>query len=346
MKNFSTGLVALMHVLKKKLNPARYQGSPNKSVHFEGWYFKMIDYNECCLYAVIPGVFINRNNTDSHSFIQIFDGINNHSCYFRFPIDDFQSRDNVFDIQINANHFSSEKMVLDLKNASFEIHGELQFTDLISWPGTIISPGIMGWYTWVPFMECYHAIVSLHHKIHGALSINRKQIDFSKGTGYTEKDWGKSFPDAWIWCQCNHFNETHVGFTGSIAIIPWIRRPFPGFIFGLWYQGRLYRFATYTGAKLVHLEINDKQVTFMIKQKQLSLEVTAYQQKTGFLQAPTINGMTHQISETLQSIIEVKLTSGTGFGKRILFNDVGRHAGFETGGNVHRLMEMYQKNNH
>ena len=27
--------------------------------------------------------------------------------------------------------------------------------------------GIMGWYRFVPFMQCYHGVVSLNHKLNG-----------------------------------------------------------------------------------------------------------------------------------------------------------------------------------
>lgn len=333
----------MINFLKKKLNPTCYQGINNHSQHFEGWYFKIIDKNERQLYAIIPGVFIDKNKFDSHSFIQIFDGVNNKSYYYKFPIKDFRSKDYVFNIQINSNYFSSNQLVLDLKNSFFEIHGELHFTDLTLWPKTLIEPGIMGWYTWVPFMECYHGIVSLDHKIQGSLSINGQNVDFSNGQGYTEKDWGKSFPETWIWCQSNHFNTMNVSFTGSIAIIPWIRKPFLGFIFGLWHKDKLYRFTTYSGAKLIHFEIDDRKVYYVIKQKRLILEITANRSESGFLQAPTINGMTHRIFETIKSTLEIKLSYESNTRNEIILNDIGRHAGFEMAGDVQRLLEMHKK---
>ena len=334
----------MIKYLKKKLNPICYQGKDNNSQHFEGWYFKIIDKNERHLYAIIPGIFIDKNNHDSHSFIQIFDGVNNQSYYYKFPIKDFSSKKDVFNIQINSNYFSSNQLVLDLKNSSFEISGELNFTDLTKWPKTLIAPGIMGWYTWVPFMECYHGIVSLDHKIQGYLSINGQNVDFSNGQGYTEKDWGKSFPEAWIWCQSNHFDSKNVSFTGSIAIIPWIRKPFLGFIFGLWHNGKIYRFTTYSGAKLIHFEIDKKKVDIIIKQKRLLLEISANLVEAGYLQAPTVNGMTRRISETIKSHVEIKLSCESSTGNEIILQDVGRNAGFEMAGDLQRLLEMYNKN--
>jgi len=81
----------MITLFKKKLNPAWYQGNKNNSRHFEGWYFKIVDKDEHNVYAIIPGVFIDKEKTDSHSFIQIFNGSNNESYYFRFPIEYYEA---------------------------------------------------------------------------------------------------------------------------------------------------------------------------------------------------------------------------------------------------------------
>ena len=103
----------MLNSLRKKLNPPCYQGL-NNSQHFEGWYFKIIDNTEKHLFAIIPGIFIDRNKTDSHSFIQIFNGANNQTYYFRFPVEDFSSEESTFNIEINSNSFSSNLLILDL----------------------------------------------------------------------------------------------------------------------------------------------------------------------------------------------------------------------------------------
>lgn len=332
-----------MNFIQRKLNPSCYQGTKNNRPHFEGWYFKIADQQEGHLYAIIPGVFIDKNKQDSHSFIQILNGTNNAFHYLKFPIQDFLSKDYTFDIQINSNRFSADKIVLDVADSSLEMNGELRFSNLTPWPGSFISPGIMGWYSWVPFMECYHGIVSLDHEIRGSLSINRRDVDFSNGRGYTEKDWGKSFPEAWIWCQSNHFSSMPVSFTGSMAVIPWIGKPFLGFIFGLWVENRLYRFTTYTGAKLIHLEMDDSKVGWTIKQNKTVLDVTVNRSEGSLLHAPTGKGMSHRIAETLKSTVEIKLSHCSEIGNEVVFQDTGRHAGFEIVGNLQRLFKMVQK---
>lgn len=45
----------------------------------------------------------------------------------------------------------------------------------------------MGPFAFVPFMECYHGIVSMDHIIQGELEIDGATVDFSNGRGYMEK---------------------------------------------------------------------------------------------------------------------------------------------------------------
>ncbi|MPN29068.1 hypothetical protein SDC9_176516 [bioreactor metagenome] len=84
----------------------------------------------------------------------------------------------------------------------------------------LLNAGIMGWYRFVPFMECYHGVVSLTHNLNGKIYINNEVHNFKDGKGYIEKDWGSSMPSAWIWMQSNHFNENNSSFMLSIANIP------------------------------------------------------------------------------------------------------------------------------
>jgi hypothetical protein len=84
-------------------------------------------------------------------------------------------------------------------------------------------------------MECYHGVLSFDHGITGQLTVNGEIFDFNGGRGYIEKDWGQAFPKAWIWMQSNHFEQPGTCLTASVAIIPWLRSAFSGFVVGLWH---------------------------------------------------------------------------------------------------------------
>ncbi len=46
----------------------------------------------------------------------------------------------------------------------------------------------MGWYRFLPFMECYHGVISLTHNLKGKIIVDNKIFAFENGKGYIEKD--------------------------------------------------------------------------------------------------------------------------------------------------------------
>ena len=52
----------------------------------------------------------------------------------------------------------------------------------------------MGWFGWLPIMECYHGVVSLDHAIEGQITMDGNAINLTGGRGYMEKTGGAPFP--------------------------------------------------------------------------------------------------------------------------------------------------------
>ena len=100
------------------------------------------------------------------------------------------------------------------------IYGDIGYYDSININTSKYSPNIMGPFSYVPFMECNHAIISMKNKINGEIVINDSVINFNGGIGYIEKDYGCSFPKSYIWCQGNSFKNSDTSFMLSIANIP------------------------------------------------------------------------------------------------------------------------------
>ena len=87
------------------------------------------------------------------------------------------------------------------------------------------------------------------------------------------------------------------------------------------------------------------KICLKLRQKELILEIIITRVVGGFLHAPTINGMTHRISESIKSTLEIKLSKTSNGISEIIYNDIGQHAGFEIAGDINRLIEMYNKLN-
>ncbi|MGD2177204.1 MAG: tocopherol cyclase family protein [Anaerolineae bacterium] len=325
--------------LRQVLHPAWYQGRGKKPPYFEGWYYKLIDSSEQLRLAVIPGIFRSADPEESHAFVQVLDGASGKATYHEYAVEAFQAAERTLDIQVGPNRFTLEQISLHIEAPERSVIGSLQFAALTPWPVTLTSPGVMGWFAWVPLMQTYHGVISLDHAIQGSLTVNGKPIDFSDGRGYIEKDWGRSFPDAWIWMQTNHFDQPGTSLTASIATIPWLRTSFRGFIVGLWHEGALYRFATYTGAQIERLSIGEDEIQAVIMDRGHRLEIKARSAAGGVLRGPTGVDMAGRVPESLRATVTVRLSALGRDGRHLIFEGSGRNAGLEVVGETSRLLK-------
>ena len=55
----------------KLQHPILFQGILKPRNYFEGWYYKVISSDHESMYAIIPGVALNKDYKKSHAFIQI-----------------------------------------------------------------------------------------------------------------------------------------------------------------------------------------------------------------------------------------------------------------------------------
>lgn len=315
-----------MYRLRKIWNPSLYQGKHKKRSYFEGWYFKLISSDQQQVLSVIPGVSFGKKGEDNHAFIQVIDGISCKTHYVRYPLEALHISDQVFEVSLEDNFFSSSMIQLSIFDTAIQLHGTLTFNHSVPFPSSFFNPGIMGPFSFIPFMECYHGIVSVHHEINGSLTYNKLGRSFNQGYGYIEKDWGRSFPEAWIWLQCSHFTHKDVTVMFSMAKIPWLGRSFVGHIAFLRMGDRFYRFATYTGADITHLNIEAQSLSVTLQDRRHSLEINARSNGSGTLKAPKNGLMNREILESINADLTITFKDAQG---NILLKDVGKRAGYE-----------------
>ncbi len=321
-----------LYGLKRLWNPEYFQGYSKTKSYFEGWYFKMVSANGKHRYAFIPGVSLGD---DSHSFVQVIDGTTGSTQYYRFPIEEFYYSTNRFAVWVGPNFFSADSFFVDLGAGENLIIGKGLILNRVEYPIKPLMPGIMGWYRFVPFMECFHGIVSIDHTLLGDFLVGSQIISFTGGKGYIEKDWGKSMPSAWVWTQSNNFsNSPNASFMLSVANIPWMGRSFTGFLGYLYANGNLYRFATYTGAKIKVFETEGDKVRVVIESRKFTIEFIGVKGTRGNLLAPVAGEMSRTIHESIDAIISVKLTDNEGL---VLFEGEAPIAGLELVGDTNAL---------
>lgn len=316
--------------LKSIFHPDQFQGWGKAKSYFEGWYFKVVTADEKRAFAFIPGIAMDENGLQQ-SFIQVLDGKKSTAEYHKFKVSEFIPEFGKFELKLADNFFSIQTLLLNLPTAQ----GKLRFSEPTPWPNEWYSPGIMGPYSFVPFMECYHGILSMNHRVDGQLTIHGETIDFSNGRGYIEKDWGHSFPSAYVWLQTNHFKEYGISVKASVAKIPWLGSSFVGFIAGIWLNDRLIQFTTYNGSKLVKSLADTEKVELIIENKNYRLEILARREKSTQLASPILGFMDGRIEESMTSEIEVQLLDKKN--NVLLLSDTGRNAGLEVAGKVEEI---------
>jgi hypothetical protein len=322
-------------------HPEVYHGRGKKKDYFEGWYFKSVSKDEKNAYAIIVGISITRNKNKSHAFIMIMDARKQLLNYFKYPLSSFCAHKEKFEVNIGKSFFSLNKILLDIDDGKTVINAQIEFKNIVPWPVKRFSPGVMGIYAFIPFLECYHGVLSFNHSINGYVEINNKKKDFTGGKGYIEKDWGSSMPSSWIWMQSNHFDEDGVSLFGSIAKIPWLGSYFTGYIFGLLYDGTLYKFTTYNGAKIKRLKVTEDCIEIIIANKKHVLQIDASRAEGVDLPAPKLGEMTSKVNESLRSRININLFMKDEKDKILIYHGTGRNAGLEFVGDLDELLKGF-----
>jgi len=313
-------------MFRKINNSILFQGSLSNKNYFEGWYYKMVSADGNCSVALIPGISLNTKH--SHSFIQTFVTFKNgdlKTVYLEFDKSNFVASDHPFGLTIAKNDFTESGIDISIDHNEINMQGKLQFTANTKIQTSLFSPSIMGYFSYLTFMECYHGVVSMSHSLAGILTIDGKPIDFSGGKGYIEKDWGKSFPREYVWMQSNHFKNANTSFMFSEATIPFKVFHFNGLIINLIVKEKEYRFATYNGAKVTSKTITSQHVRYEIQKGKLKLIVEAQNDQTISLASPKNGAMIQSIKEGLSGVINLQLFDNN----NLLYEDTGTHAGLE-----------------
>lgn len=324
-------------VARSILRPEGFHGRGVRGGFFEGWYVKVVSADESARWAFIPGVFRGSDDgqrTDE-AFVQVLDGVTGRSEYHRYDPEDFWAAEGRFDVRVGPHRFTDRGIHVDLEH----LQARVEYTDPVDpWPVTLARPGIMGPYAWVPMMECYHGVVSFGHGLAGTVTDAGREVSFTGGHGYIEKDWGRAFPAGYVWMHSAHLRGAPgVTLVASVALIPWVRSTFRGFIVGLRTPERLHVWATYNGSREIDLRIDDSHVVWSLEGPDGRLDLRAERRRGGLLHAPIRTRMHERVEETLDAVVDVTLTDSSG---EILIDTQATSAGLEVHGDLTRLLAV------
>ncbi|NCA66755.1 MAG: hypothetical protein EOM87_01680 [Clostridia bacterium] len=284
-----------------------------KRNYFEGWYFKQNNGEHTIVF--IPSYHIDQKGKLNARLQLITD--NSAHC-FTFPAEKFHFEKKPFCAKIGGSVFSLKGASLNIDDAAYKITGELVFGNL-----TAPKYDIMGPFAFVPLLQCRHSLISLKHTVDGHIKINDSRFDFVNGQGYIEGDRGSSFPERYLWTQCN-INDTAVML--SIATVRALSINFLGAICSIYYKDKEYRIASYLGAKV--LEFSEKSAS--LKQGKMRFSVTQLSAAPQILHAPVDGMMGRLIRESPSCSVRYTFS----IGNDTVFDIISPNAGFEYSDNA------------
>ncbi len=267
--------------------------------YFEGWFFRVCARDFNC--ALIPSVSVCEGKRKA--YIQI--NCNRVSKKVEFDFEDFFATDR--EVRIGNNRFSEE---------GINFSGDFLSLDVKFGAFTGLEKDIMGCFKFGT--PCKHKIISMKHEVQGTAQFEDKKITLKNAVGYIEKDWGKSFPKAYCWLQCNEFAKADAAFFLSAADI---NLPILGLICVLLIDGKEYRFATYNFARIEKLQKGE----IILKRSKLRLEVKFSGDNAQALSAPEKGKMKNIIKEDLEGAVELTLYEN----EKVLYSLRGKNAGME-----------------
>jgi len=306
---------------------------------FEGWYFKICDKSGLS-FAIIPGISMDKG--DPHAFVQFLWGKENKFSYFRLPFESFKASKNPFTLSIGESIFSFESVTLKLRSETMKVDAELSFSDGVGWNPRATTHRSMGYYNFLPFMECYSQVCFIDMKVSGHITLDGATYFVENGKGYIEKNWGNAFPYSWIWVQSNCFKKSNISLTASIAHIPFPLGSFRGFLIGLLHDGDFYSFTTMNGAK-ISIKKGGQDVFIGAENKKyfLTLETSSIKENFILCKAPKGGRMIDLVQETLTANVKIRLIEKAT--KRIIVEDTGYNSGIEYGGEQMKILDQATK---
>jgi tocopherol cyclase len=324
-----------------------YKGARKTRRYFEGFYFKQVSADRAEAWSFIPGISRGDRKGEGYCFVQAIEGVaskaggSGRTWWFQYPLGDFHASAERLEIRVGKSSFSESGIVLDLEGEEGRFRGELGFGEFKRLPSRPFWPGVMGPFSFLPFMECRHGLISLDHRVTGSFEADGRRVDMgSSGRGYIEKDWGSSMPSSWIWMQSNNFEAEGDSFMLSIADIPWLGSAFTGFLcVGSFASrgslgGRLMREATYTGARLRDFRLEDGELALAVTRGASRLEIRASRSRGGLLRAPVNGLLTRRISESVDARIGLRWTERG----KVVFEGEATGAGLELVGDPTALV--------
>lgn len=168
------------------------------------------------MFIIIAGISISKSK--EYAFIQVVSNFQQKNKLIKFPITDLKNKIDSNGFSIANNHFNSKNITINLD----ELNVNISFSNREDWKRSLINPNIMGFLSFVPKVECKHDVLTIDAEINGSFKIKENEFTFHNGKGYVEKNWGRSFPNEYLWVHANQFKDNDISLQFAIAKPKWL----------------------------------------------------------------------------------------------------------------------------
>ncbi|MGK7888057.1 MAG: tocopherol cyclase family protein [Leptolyngbyaceae cyanobacterium] len=165
-----------------------------------------------------------------------------------------------------------------------------------------------GWLSQFPIFEPGWQILMAHGYSTGWIEWNGDRYQFDRAPAYSEKNWGRSFPEKWFWLNCNAFEQTpDLALTaggGRRQVLTWMEEVA---MVGIHHQGTFYEFVPWNSHVSWHITPwGYWQMTAQSLTHQVELIGTTEELGTP-LRAPNHNGLVYACRDTMKGQLTLKL---------------------------------------
>jgi tocopherol cyclase len=189
-----------------------------------------------------------------------------------------------------------------------------------------------GLLSYLPIFEPGWQILMAHGLATGWIEWRGKRYEFNHAPAYSEKNWGRSFPEKWFWINCNSFDDT-VGLAitagGGRRKVLWMTEEVA--MIGIHYRGSFYEFVPWNSE--IHWQIEPwGEWRMQATNGDFQVELIGTTDSAGtMVNTPTEKGLVMCCRDTLKGILSIDLQTRQG---RQIVKANSNNAGLEVGGDM------------
>ncbi len=167
-----------------------------------------------------------------------------------------------------------------------------------------------GFLSSLPIFEPGWQILMAHGLATGWIEWQNKRYEFENAPAYSEKNWGRSFPQKWFWLNCNSFSsESDLALTagGGRRQVLWTMEEVA--MIGIHYQGEFYEFVPWNSQISWQIQPWGEWQMQAINSK-FRVKLTGKTDLAGtLLRAPTESGLRYCCRDTMKGRLTLELSS-------------------------------------